>query len=142
MNVKIKDLPTGRIIWKKDNILGITGATLPKKYYKCYCKKIYGNELDYELVEEGVKQMTAKDMFEKLDFKLVNEVPLLYQSDDGGYIKNVEFINTFKQVRLSEWETYNNNEPQGGFQLESELLQAINKQVEELGWLKDENEKY
>lgn len=82
--------------------------------------------------------MSAKDLFEKLDFKLVNEAPLLYQFDDGGYIRNVEFINTFKQVRLSEWETYNNNEPQGEYSLDMQLFKAINKQVEELGW-NDEN---
>lgn len=82
-------------------------------------------------------KMNAKEMFEKLGFELVNQTPLLYQFDDGGYIRNVEFVNTHKQVRLSEWETYNNNEPQGEYGLEMSLLQAINKQISELGWLDD-----
>ena len=47
--IKISDLPKGMIIWKNETILGITGATLPEKYYGCYCKKIIGNDLDFEL---------------------------------------------------------------------------------------------
>ena len=50
--IKIKDLPLGCIIWFHNNILGITGATLPEKYYDMNCRKINGNDLDYELVEE------------------------------------------------------------------------------------------
>ena len=49
--IKISDLPTGMIIWKGKNILGITGATLPEKYYDCYCENIIGNYLDFELVK-------------------------------------------------------------------------------------------
>lgn len=47
----IKELPIGMIIWNKNNILEITGATLPQKYYEYYCTKIIGNDLDFELVE-------------------------------------------------------------------------------------------
>ena len=50
--LKIKELPTGMIVWRKKNILGIVGATLPNEYYDCYCIKVTGNnEFDYELVE-------------------------------------------------------------------------------------------
>lgn len=50
---KISDLPEGMIIWKKSNILGITKATLPEKYYGYYCYKVIGNnELDYEIIEK------------------------------------------------------------------------------------------
>jgi hypothetical protein len=52
MKIKISELPAGMIIWKKGNILGITKATLPLKYYKYYCVKIPGNDFDYELVVE------------------------------------------------------------------------------------------
>lgn len=52
MKIKISELPIGMIIWKKSTILGITKATLPEKYYECYCTKILGNDLDYELVVE------------------------------------------------------------------------------------------
>lgn len=49
--LKISELPVGMIIWRKNTILGITKATLPLKYYDCYCTKIIGNYLDYEIVE-------------------------------------------------------------------------------------------
>lgn len=52
MKIKISELPHGMIIWKKGFILGITGATLPQKYYACYCTKIIGNDFDWELVVE------------------------------------------------------------------------------------------
>ena len=50
--LKIKELPAGMIIWKVNNILGITGATLPDKYYECYCLKLQGNKFDYMLIEK------------------------------------------------------------------------------------------
>lgn len=52
MKIKISELPKGMIIWKGNEILGITGATLPKKYYDCYCQKLRGNGLDYELEDK------------------------------------------------------------------------------------------
>ena len=53
MNEKIKilDLPAGMVIWKGNSILGITKATLPQKYYENYCCKVYGNDVDYELIK-------------------------------------------------------------------------------------------
>ena len=52
MKIKISDLPVGCIIWNGFNILGITKSTLPEKYYDKYCKKIAGNDFDYELIKE------------------------------------------------------------------------------------------
>lgn len=52
MKIKISELPVGMIIWYRYGILGITGATLPGKYYENYCIKIAGNDLDYQLVEK------------------------------------------------------------------------------------------
>ena len=52
MKIKISELPVGMIIWYRYGILGITGATLPEKYYESYCIKIAGNDLDYQLVEK------------------------------------------------------------------------------------------
>lgn len=50
---KISELPKSMIIWKGNEILGITGATLSKKYYDYYCIKIFGgNDLDYELEDK------------------------------------------------------------------------------------------
>ncbi len=83
--------------------------------------------------------MSAKEMFKKLGYELINEVPLLYQKDDGGYIQNIEFISTLKTIKFSEYETYNNNEPQGETTLYLDELQAINKQIEELGWNNERN---
>ena len=45
--IKISDLPAGMIVWKGYQILGITKATLPEKYYDNYCTKVPGNDLDY-----------------------------------------------------------------------------------------------
>lgn len=50
--IKISELPEGMIIWKNCTILGITKITLPLEYYDCYCTKIIGNHLDYEIVEK------------------------------------------------------------------------------------------
>ena len=49
--VKIADLPAGIVIWREGDILGITKATLPQKYYDNYCVDIEGKELDYEIVD-------------------------------------------------------------------------------------------
>ena len=50
IELKINELPKGCIIWYKNTILGITGATLPEKYYERFCIKEQGNDLDYSLV--------------------------------------------------------------------------------------------
>lgn len=50
--IKISELPEGCIIWNGYNILGITKATLPEKYYDCYCTKTVGNEFNFNLVKE------------------------------------------------------------------------------------------
>ncbi len=47
-----------------------------------------------------------------------------------------DYISTLKTIKFSEYETYNNNEPQGETTLYLDELQAINKQTEELGWNK------
>ena len=75
--------------------------------------------------------MTAKEMFEKLEYEkpyyekdhTVHYTKLLYRDESGFFAKfnTVIFIKRDKKVELS-----------GKFGLEE--LQAINKQVEELGW--------
>lgn len=50
--IKISELPVGMVIWKGNEILGVTQFTLPIKYYDFYCKKINGNPKDYEIIEE------------------------------------------------------------------------------------------
>lgn len=48
---KIADLPKGCIIWNKEEILGITGITLPEEYNDCLAIKTSGNKFDYELLK-------------------------------------------------------------------------------------------
>lgn len=78
--------------------------------------------------------MSAKEMFEELDIQLIKEKPLTYQQDDGGYITTYIFNAITQCVQISEYEEYNYNKPQGNTTISIELLQAINKQVEELKW--------
>lgn len=48
--MKIKDLAVGMIVWHNYNILGITGATLPKELDDFEVAKVSGNYFDYEIV--------------------------------------------------------------------------------------------
>lgn len=78
--------------------------------------------------------MSAKEMFEKLGYELVNEAPILYQFNDGGFIKNIEFSKTLKRITFSSYEYYNDGKATEENFIYVDELQAINKQVEELGW--------
>ena len=81
--------------------------------------------------------MSAREMFENLGYERVVDVPICYRFDDGGYINLIEFINTRQEIIFTEYEEYNENKPQGSFSLDKSELQAINKQVEELGWFNE-----
>ena len=48
--IKVKDLEDGKILWYKDNILGLKGSTLDSKYDEEYCKALLGNKFDYVLI--------------------------------------------------------------------------------------------
>lgn len=50
--IKISDLEMGKIIWDGDNILGVTGLTLPKDYYDYDCIPIPGNSVDYQIIRK------------------------------------------------------------------------------------------
>lgn len=52
--IKIADLPAGCVIWNDNDILGITQATLPEKYYERCCVKVLGNDFDYQLLKEVI----------------------------------------------------------------------------------------
>ena len=78
--------------------------------------------------------MNAKEMFEKLGYEKVNEAPLLWQFNDGGFIKNIEFSNNLQRITFSNYEYYNDDKSQEEHYINTSELQAINKQVEELGW--------
>lgn len=81
--------------------------------------------------------MTAREMFEAIGYQQVVISPKYcsYSFDDGGYIKSIEFIGIKKEIRLRDLETYNDNKSQGVFVLDEYELKAINKQMEELGWI-------
>lgn len=51
--IKVKDLENGKILWYKDNILGIKGLTLGSEYDEEYCKALPGNQFDYVLIPKG-----------------------------------------------------------------------------------------
>lgn len=69
--------------------------------------------------------MTAKDMFEDLGYKLINEKNIVYKSTHfTGRIIHIAFFSD-KQILITQ-------------SIGIEELQAINKQVEELGWNKED----
>ena len=78
---------------------------------------------------------SAKEMFEDLgyEYKYLNSV-IRYTKNDGGYVQQIIFYEFGHRIRFREREEYNNFEPQGQSTIYIEQLQAINKQVEELGW--------
>lgn len=78
--------------------------------------------------------MSAREMFEKLDFYVISEKPLIYQQDDGGYITQYLFNQILKSVQIKEYEEYNNNLPQGNTSFYVKTIKAIQQQIKELGW--------
>lgn len=79
--------------------------------------------------------MSAKEIFEELGYEKVNEVPLLYQFNDGGYIKNIEFSKSLKRIAFSSYEYYNNGKATEENFINISELKAINQQCKELGWI-------
>ena len=75
--------------------------------------------------------MSAKDLFQKLNYFQSNEDEedeLVYNlhSEDVENYRYISFHKIFKYIEMDDWT--------GKFQLSMQELQAINKQVEELGW--------
>ena len=74
--------------------------------------------------------MSAKEMFEQLGYKFIKrEFEIIYQYTKNEYIEDYRYIKfdiKIKKIELGDW--------QEDFNLSLEELQAINKQVEELGW--------
>lgn len=68
--------------------------------------------------------MTAKEMFEKLGYKLINNKNIVYKSTHfTGRITHIAFFSD-KQILITQ-------------SIRIKELQAINKQIEELGWNKE-----
>lgn len=82
--------------------------------------------------------MSAKEMFEKLGYELFFNMSqcLWYIKDLNGIKYNVRF-NTIDDKFIDIW--YMFEKQRKDFDINLELLQAINKQVEELGWLGSED---
>lgn len=96
--------------------------------------------------------MSAKEMFEKLNY-LITE-----HEDSTCYLRSIESLNDHDQIERNDYivefienkeigrfintrlEVYIDNyyEIEDEFPIEMDLLQAINQQVKELGWI-DEN---
>ena len=77
--------------------------------------------------------MSAKEMFEKLDFECFDDrereglpLTILYRKEYNGVITKIRFDLPDKKyiTNIQNIESKNNGK----------LLQAINKQIEELGW--------
>ena len=89
--------------------------------------------------------MTAKEMFEKLGYRLVEvenpitgeiyEYDIQYEKFDGCFYQQILFNNSTKLMHTS-CELF--NKTIDFICYTPELLQAINKQVEELGWDKED----
>ncbi len=76
--------------------------------------------------------MTAKEMFELLGYKQSTFISMLeYENVEIGrtilFMKNDEKKHEFKGVNIASTDK--------GFALSVELLNAINQQLKELGWL-------
>lgn len=89
--------------------------------------------------------MTAKEMFEMLGYRLVEvenpitrgiyEYDIQYEKFDGSFYQQILFNNSTKLMHTS-CELF--NKTIDFICYTPELLQAINKQVEELGWNKED----
>ncbi len=82
----------------------------------------------------GDDKVSAKEIFEKLNYFQSSEDEedeLVYNlhSEDVENYRYISFHKIFKYIEMDDWT--------GNFQLSMQELQAINKQVEELGWNND-----
>ena len=82
--------------------------------------------------------MTAREMFEKLGYKDVsynypNKDYIAYQNDKT-VIYTIIFVKEYNCVEIMPILNIDERRPVHFTRLDMPLLQAINKQVEELGW--------
>jgi len=99
-------------------------------------KGLKGIRFDLFRIEE--LHQTADDMFEALGYEptMASNNMVTYEFDDGGYIKEIEFLKyPIPHIRLKEYEEYNDNNPQGQFSCYIDLHQAIHQKMIELGWI-------
>lgn len=77
---------------------------------------------------------TAKEMFEELGYYLQNntDCEIEFMKNDV-YKERIKFIKFYLGIR--EYTTYSTKVYENAVTISTEELKAINKQVEELGWL-------
>lgn len=80
--------------------------------------------------------MTAKEMFEKLGYELYTDSYYKISYKFKNTISDTYEIEFFKDKKefVCEWYSDSPFEPVKPFNVTLQELQAINKQVEELGW--------
>ncbi len=84
--------------------------------------------------------MSAKEMFEELDFTLIknNEMILEYENPYNETIyfdKNEKYYSSYCRNNEHDFDVYADE----AIIINMKLHKAINKQIEELGWLNDNN---
>ena len=83
---------------------------------------------------EDIKEKSADEMFEELGYEkkeiyYKNDIEnVIYFIKDDEYSTNIEFKHSIKLVRV-----YYGENKAGNFNID--ILQAINKKIEELGWI-------
>lgn len=60
---RVSELPTGRVLWIGEAILGITGVNIPGILNDCIARPVYGNQFDWELMEEAEFTTEQKNFF-------------------------------------------------------------------------------
>ena len=76
--------------------------------------------------------MNAREMLEKYDWELTRQdtdkyKTMEYTKNDGGCITELLFNGVFKKLQISEYEEYNDNNPQGHTSFHIEELNKLRK---------------
>lgn len=80
--------------------------------------------------------MSAKEMFDKLGYKDISSHKdyIAYQNNKKVVIYTIIFVKEYNCIELMPTLNTDERQPIHFTRLDMKLLQAINKQVEELGW--------
>ena len=60
--MKAKEIPNGGILWFKDFVVGVKGATLQSIYDEAEVKINEGNPIDYDLLEQDFSEEQIEDL--------------------------------------------------------------------------------
>lgn len=105
-------------------------------FYDTY---VYGLEIIYDLTQAGLvekveKKSEADMMFEKMEYQkseinYASDINIIRYSRDSKYATNVDFYTNGNTIK-----TYYGDEGMAGH-IKIDVLKAINKKCEELGWI-------